>query len=376
MLKNLNLIGKASQLMFAVLIGGLVGSFFDSQPIAYLVFAILCVPVFLNYRLPKAAFFQSLDISQLVSVLGAYCQENRNILTTNVLLDDMEATRFNVLEDVTDEVPLPNLDISDIVKPADPTTFSPTTNALKFGARILRARACKVDLQLIPQILEKSWLGKTKSPTNPIEMPFEEFIMNYIIQKAKENIRLNAIYQGVYNASGSTSGATMDGFDTLLAAEIAASNANIVGVTTGTLTSSNIAVKLQLIYDSLGEAFKNMPVVADLAPQHFDWYVRLFQPVINPTLVVTNGAAAMQYPVVTEVPLIGTNAMLRREPGKPTTSPIFFTPKENLYKGIDSSVFNIDVQKFDRTIKILMDFKVGVNFGQTFNKSISYGIVP
>ncbi|NJO93019.1 MAG: hypothetical protein HC831_31725 [Chloroflexia bacterium] len=97
----------------------------------------------------------AIKLDDLVAALGSYHRENRDILVSEILLDQNFQEKFEVLDDVTDELPLPNLSISDLLKPADPVNFTPTSNALDFGARVLKVRAMKVDLQLVPQVMEK-----------------------------------------------------------------------------------------------------------------------------------------------------------------------------------------------------------------------------
>jgi len=350
-----------------------IGQIFGSPVIAFGVFAVLMVKSFLPTARIKGALYEasSVNLTKLTDTLGAYCQENRDILVKETLLDEDFEKRYTLVDEVTDELPLPNLQMGDLVKPADPLNFTPTSNAVNFDARVLKVRGCKVDIQLVPQLMEKTWLGKMKKPNDVFEMPFEDYILQQINAKTKENIRLNALYKGVYNASGTTPSATMNGFEKLIDIELAANNPNLVPVVTGAITSTNIADKLQLVYDSLGEAYKGVPTVCDLPPQYFDWYVRKFQPVINPTLVVTNGAASMEYPVVTEVPLIGTNAILRREPGKSLNKPFVFTLKDNTFLGVDSSTYAIEIQKFNRSLKIMIDFKMGVNYAQLFSGAVA-----
>jgi len=365
--------GPVSQLMLALLVGGVIGSFCHSTALAYLVTAAMVSLAFIKYEAPKGAFFNSLDISKLTDSLGEYCRENRDIIVTETLLDTNFDEKYIVLDDVTDEIPLPSLQVGDIVKPGDPVNFNPTENAIGLGNRTLKVYPCKVDLLLIPQVLEKTWLGKMKKPSDFQTLPFEAFLMDTIIKKAKENIRLNAIYKGVYNAAGTTAKDTMQGFEKLLSLALAASE--IEGVVTGAITQTNILDKLLLTYDSgLNDAYKGVVTVCDLATQHFDWVARKFQPVINTSLVVTDGAAALKMPMLTEMPLPGTNAILRREPGKSATEPWVFTPKENMYMGVDSSVFNIDIQKFNRSLKILIDFKYGVQYSELFDGSVGFNV--
>src|SRR5690606_22264993 len=183
--------------------------------------------------------------------------------------------KFEVMDDVQDELPLPNLSLTDLIKPEDAVNFTPTANAVKFGARVLKVRGIKVDLQLIPKVLEKTWLGKQKSSSDPFDMPFEQFIMNYISQKAKEELHLQGLFRGVYNAAGTSPIDTMQGFLALIASEITATN--ISPVATGAITADTVIDAVEETYDALGEAYKAMPTQMFANPTIFDWYNRKYR---------------------------------------------------------------------------------------------------
>lgn len=304
------------------------------------------------YPRPFGALFSAIDITELATNLGDYHREHRDRLSAELLLDESFADKFEIMDDVTDEVPLPNLSISDLIKPANPNTFAPTANALGFGSRTLKVRGIKVDLQLVPQVLEKTWLGKMKNPSDPFDMPFEDFIMQYINSKIKENLLLQAVYGGTYNASGTTPAATMDGFLTKIAAEITATN--ITPVATGAITATNVIDSLETVYDGLGEAYKNVPTEMKVNTQIFDWYNRRYRTSYG----ANNNYEGMK---MGRILLDGTNCEVVREPGLGASQRVICTPKENLVMGVDSmGGYNMDIQKFDRTIKILVDFKAGV----------------
>jgi hypothetical protein len=324
----------------------------------------------ISATIEKGILASSIDISELATKLGAYCQEHRDILISEILLNENFEEKFEIMDDITDELPLPSLNMTSIVKPANPTTFSPTANALKFGARILKVRGCKVDLQLVPQVLEKTWLGKMKKANDPWDMPFEAFIFKYIIEKAREDVHLNGVFKGVYNAAGTTPIDTMDGFLELIADEITATA--ITPVVTGAITSVNVVEKLLAVYDAIGEAYKNKPSVMKVNAQIFDWYARKFAPVLNTSLVATDVAAGLANPLLRQMPLSGSNAILQREPGLGTSQRVMCSPKENFVYGCDTlNDFSFDVQKFDRTIKILIDFKAGVNFKEVHGRALA-----
>lgn len=310
----------------------------------------------------KGLAFTAIKIDELVADLGAYCQDHREILTTESLQGEDFDQRFEVMDDITDELPMPSLSITDLIRPGNSESFDPTSNALAFGAQILKVRHIKVDLLLNPTVMEKTWLGKQKKSSDPFDIPFEAFIMNYISQKIKENLILKAIYKGVYNAAGTTPGATMDGYLKLIGNGITATD--IAPVVTGAITATNVVTALEAVYDGLGEAYKGGATEIKVAPQIFDWYGRKFR---------SEFGANQDYKGITmnRRQLDGTNSVIVREPGLAGSQRIIATPFENMVYGIDSASFNMDIQKFNRTIKILIDFKGGVIFKETHSRALS-----
>ncbi|MGB4775710.1 MAG: hypothetical protein WBP45_11085 [Daejeonella sp.] len=340
-------------LILSVLIGAFVAQV-TASPVAGCVTSGLFIAAgFADMSHVKGALFlNSINIADLATALGAYCREHRDIMVAEALLSESLSSRFEVLDNVTDEIPLPNLSITDLIKPADPNTFSATSNALNFGARIGKVRGIKVDLLLVPQVLEKTWLGKMKKIGDQTDLPFEKFIMDYISQKIAENLLLKAVYGGTYNAAGTTAAATMDGFLKLIADEITATT--IAPVVTGAITSTNVIDKLELVYDSLGEAYKGMPTEMKVNPQIFDWYNRKYRSLYG----ANNNYDGMK---TGSLLLDGTSCMVVREPGLVSSQRVMASQKENFVYMCDSiDSFEMDIQKFDRTLKILIDFKGGV----------------
>lgn len=304
----------------------------------------------------------SINITELATNLGAYYREHRDVLVSEMLLSEDFSDRYEVMDDVGDELPLPNLAIADIVKPADPVNFTPTSNALAFGSRTLKVRGMKVDLLLIPEVLQKTWLGKMKKPQDVLDMPFEAFIMNYIAEKVRENIWTKALYLGVYNAAGTTPGATMNGWNKIIADEITATK--ITPVVTGATSATNIIDHCEAVYDALGEAYKNGTGEIKVKPQFFDWYNRRYRGLYG----ANNNYEGMKKG---RIPLDGTNWEVVREPGLGTSSRIIATPKANQVLGMSSSSMTFDFQKFDRSLKILGDFKAGVEFKEIHARALA-----
>jgi len=356
---------KLLGLVFSFALGnfvGIVAASPDYGVIVGLLFVGLNMLSKLSVR-PTGALYSSLDITELAESLGDYHREHRDELSAEVLLDEDFTTDMEVMDDVTDEVPLPGLEVGEMLQPGADPTFKPKENALKFKARILKVRDCKVDLLLVPKLLEKTWLGKMKKPSDPFDMPFEKFIIDYIHGKIKEELRLLAIYKGVYNVEGTGPKDTMQGYLKFVADAI--TGGEIAPVATGVITASNVVDKLESVYDALSEAQKGKPTIMKVSPTLYDWYSRKYRSDFGSN----QDYKAMQ---VLRRPLDGTLCDLVREPGLAGSQRVLCTPVENFVYGVDSaSGYNMDIQKFDRQLKILIDLKAGVNFKQVSNRSLA-----
>ncbi|MGV3588591.1 MAG: hypothetical protein ACO1OF_16415 [Adhaeribacter sp.] len=306
----------------------------------------------------------AIKVDELNEKLGDYLREDRDILISEVLQNPVLNDRFEFWDDVKDEVPLPALTIGNLVKPANAASFQPNPDALKFSARMLKVRGMKVDLLLIPSQLEKTWLGKyNQKGSDAYQMPFETFIMNYIVQKAKEEMYLDAIYRGVYNAAGTTAKDTMDGLLTLVKSEITAGE--ITPIVTGVITADNIIDKAELVYDSLGEAYKGKATQMTVSPTLFDWYNRKYRS--------QYGANTNYAGMGGKLLLDGTNCELVKEPALAGSQRMMVTPVENKVYGFDSASDsnNIITQVFERSIKVMIDFKAGVQLKEIHARALA-----
>lgn len=360
-MKNINtksLLLLAFGLLTALFVGSAIGSAtgVNSLVVSAIVFVSGAV-VASGVQTPGIAF-TAISITALNTALGAYFRKEKPILISKMLMGMNIDDRMEVWDDCKDEVPMPNLTISDLVKPANATTFAPTSNALAFGARTLKVRPWKVDLQIVPQVLEKSWLGKYKKKGSDIyDMPFEAFIMQEIVKMTQDNIRLKALYKGVYNGSGTAPADIMDGLLTLIAAEITATN--ITPITTGVISSSNIIAKVEAVYDGIGETYKSVETQMLCSPTLFDWYVRAYRATFGTTMTYTGVAKD-------SVLIDGTLCTLKREPGMAGSQRLICTPKSNIVYGVDSIGDSSEIvsQVFERTIKLMIDAKAGIQFKQ------------
>ena len=310
----------------------------------------------------------SVNLTELNSALGAYCRENKADIFSSLVLDHRFEERFQVLDGITDETPLTTMSITDIVKPAKADTFAPTTDGIKFTPRTLKVRGMKVDLKIVPQELYNTWLGmnKKKGRADTGYMPYEQFIVQYIIKKARENVHLKAIYKGIYNSAGTTSADTLDGVlkivtDEITATNISAGNNNLV--TTTAITSVNVIDKLELVYDKLGEAAKDTDTVMFVNPQIFTWYQRAYRVAYGSNLDYTGMTAGRS------LMLDGTMCKLISEPGLGTSQRILCGTPDVFVMGTDSAddANQIEIEKEKRWLNIMMDFAFGIQLREIGN---------
>lgn len=308
----------------------------------------------------------AIDYTDLASSLGAYFRKNDDGIMSQLMLGMNIDDRITVLDGVKDQQPLIHSVTGDLVQPGgDPTSFDTTANAFDMQPRILQVRPWKIDLTFYPQLMERQWLGYLKSNgSDPTEIPFAQYFFSEITKKANENIRVSALFEGTYNASGTTPADIFDGFNHIIADEITATN--ITPVATGVVSSSTIIDDVEEVYDNLHEAAKGVEGQVLVSPTLFDWYVRLYRS----TYGGNNNYEGMQKG---EVLIDGTMYTLKREPGLAGSQRIIATTKENLVYGVDVSgeENNIRVEQNRRAVEVMVDAKAGAQLRDISTRALS-----
>lgn len=353
-------------LILAVLVSFIVAPVIDASPAQVLtaVVAISATLAVLGVTFPKNAAFTSLSLTDLSTALGAYFRKDKEQIFSNMLLGFDPSRTMEVWDDCKDQVPMPTLNTTELIKPATAGGFSATANALVFGARIGQVRPAQVDLKIVPASYEKTWLGKyRRKGSDAYDMPFEQYIAQRISMQVSQDIRLKAVFRGVYNAAGTAPIDTMRGLLTLITAEIAAIGSPMVPVVTGAITEGNSLTKAYAVHDSLGEATKAVQTQMLVSSTIFDWIIRKFVPILNTSIVVTDVAANRGGGLLNEFNLPGTNCILKREPGFGTSQRMVCTMVENIVYMTDTigEENNITIEKAHRALDLMIDFKIGVD---------------
>ena len=304
-----------------------------------------------------------ISLTELNTALGNYCRENKVDIFEQLLFNDNFVDRYNVLDTITDETPLITATAKSIVRPANPEAFAPTDDFLKFTPRLLKVRGMKVDLKIVPQLLYKSWIsmGRKAGRSDSTRLELEEFIVKHVIGMAHEDLFLRSLYPGIYNANGTTPADCMDGFLKIIADEITAGNIatdknNLVE--TAAITAVNVIDKLELIHDELHAKYKTVPTEMKVNDQIFMWFQRAMRAEFGQNMDYRGMGEVFKR----RVRLEGTNCDIVAEPALGVSQRIILSPKDNLVIGTDlmADKNQIDIEKFERTLKFMMDFAMGV----------------
>jgi hypothetical protein len=160
----------------------------------------------------------------------------------------------------------------------------------------------------------------------------------------------------------------MNGVNKLVLDELASTN--LTATATGAITFANVLEKIELLADAASSvaAYATMEKEVVVNNQIFNWYWKARRAAYPNLVNVYEGSISN----INELAIEGYNAKLVREHGLGTSQRIVVTPKDNKVLGFDalSDWNNIVLQPFERTIKVMIDFKCGFNFAYMYNGSI------
>lgn len=296
----------------------------------------------LSVKLTDAASFQ------------AYVQDYHDELLSELFVGFQSAPLFTAHEGVKGKKLLTQLVTNDLVTRYS-ATFAPVADALEFKPRNLVVADAKVDLKIIPKDFEGTYLGMyRKKGQDPMDLPFEGYILKSALDKIKSEMEYAIWRAEIPNLPTSTDKLIklFDGIQVIIQDEITATN--LTATTTGALTSSNAVAAVESVYAALGDAYLGRSVDVFLSPKDRIKFVQDYRDKYGKYYEAPDGSVELE---------VGT-ANVHILPGVPENC-ILITPKENIHYGYDadwdSNTFNFEQE--DRSIKMWMDFKIGVNFG-------------
>lgn len=233
-----------------------------------------------------------------------------------------------------------------------------------FHPNPIQLRQLKVDDQLYPHDIEESWLGflAGDSSRNIEDWPIVRYLLEvYYAQQIEEDKELNAVYNGVYEApSTGVAGApakVFDGFHKLIQTGAADSDYPINTISDiGTLDPDTAFDQIEAFSEGIASQFVKKNIVIFVAPEMERAYRK--------------GKRAKGYYDIATDSQIGTRIDFTGHTVKGVASmtgstDIWATMPENIIHLMkrNDALTNIDLQKADRLVKILMDWWEAVGFG-------------
>lgn len=243
------------------------------------------------------------------------------------------------------------------------TAFTPK-GGVTFKANEVQLRNVKADLEIIPHDIEESWLGflAGDSSRNIENWPIVRYIIEeYLANMIAEERETDIIYKGVYGApTEGTAGEgaeAYDGFRKLIKAGAEREDYPInVIEDIGVLDYDDAFDQIELFSKEIASQFRNKNILIFVAPEFERAYLE--------------GKRAKGFYNITGDSAIGTRIDFTRHTimgleSMAGTNDIWASLGENLYhirKRSDDMV-NIDLQKADRVVKLLMDWWEAVGIG-------------
>lgn len=243
-------------------------------------------------------------------------------------------------------------------------SFSAVSGAIDFKPRVLATKLNKVDLSVVPQEYESSYLGMARRKgQDPTDWPFQAYVLQQIMNQLNQEME-HAIWQAEAAASPSSSDylrETFDGFLTIIADAIAATD--LTPVTTGAITDSNAVASFRLLWKELLAAYKESGVDFFCSYEIYDSYRIDYKEQYgqHPNEEVISGTdyTGLRYE------LGGGKSFIIPVPGLEDSGRVVVTPRQNLHFGVDAfeDFQSFNVEQDTRELKFWMDFRMGAQIG-------------
>jgi hypothetical protein len=297
-----------------------------------------------------------MDISKLVSALGAYSRTNSKEIRAMIYNVDSPLLMYaKTITKVKGEFPAINSITSNVIQ-----GFIAQWNELgqtKIRPNILKAYHQKVNFPIIPAEIEASWLGEmNEEDLDNKDKSITKFIMEKELKpKVQDDVRHLAV-NGEYDAGDlETFGNSMNGVIAILEAGVADMDNPMFRIPLEVITNSNAVAQVKEFEKSIPKKFlRNIKQIfissADLESYKED-YMESYG-----TLNWAKAEDTVKTPIH-GIPLVGVDEMA-------AGSPLWCTVDGNLLKLVDK--FNApaitDIQVLDYKVKIFMEFHLGVGF--------------
>jgi hypothetical protein len=307
----------------------------------------------------------SLTTANLAASLQEHLSDNQALFAKYFVMPNNAG--MQVIENITDKQPLYNLDVSDPGQPGDRSSYAPKSGVLDWKNRTLEVKNGEVTLKFTQnqiEALRRTHLAKIASEEregNVYAVPFEEYMVQRVLAKLVDQVERTLKWKGALNATGTTTAAIANGFETKIAADISATDIPAANVFTGAaVTGSNALAQFQGILDiiaSQAPEYLTQDLVCYAAPENIKFYWENYR--------ATHGALPYNQDFQKRVLLDMPNIELIPQVGLSGDDRIVITPRDNFAIGTNAleAMGNISVETRERAVHFLVDFKIGFEYG-------------
>ena len=214
----------------------------------------------------------------------------------------------------------------------------------------------KVDVCLNPDAIIDSWLGFLEGPNvDRKQWPITKYIVEvYLKQQIDYDREMYAIYKGVRDDDGTTPSSCMDGIKQKLIEGSTGNNAINVISGIGALDETTFFDQVEAFSKKISPVYQNQPIII-CVPQN---YKRAYLEGKR-----ANGWYWLNGPEDINSSVDFTKQVVMGLPAMNGTSDMFAFVKGNLLWLTRKDKFNFDLQKSNRDVNILADWREGIGFG-------------
>jgi hypothetical protein len=195
----------------------------------------------------------AISIADVDSALKVHYKKNPEIYQAKMIetQEIFANSGITIMNDVEDEAPMYKLTTSDPGQPGNRGTEAPKSNVLAFSNRTVKVRDAEITVKFTQQEINALYrthlrqIREAGARRTAYDIPFEDVLFSALVDKWMHHIVTDLSWGGVYNASGDTTAAIANGWETVIDAAVTATD--IVAATqqfTGSaLTNANALVQ-------------------------------------------------------------------------------------------------------------------------------------
>jgi hypothetical protein len=309
-----------------------------------------------------------------LDALEGFCREYKMELLTVAMMGGDWIDNYEFMAGIKDELLLTTLVMKKVAKPWK-VAWNPKETTANLIPRTLKVRKGQIEELEVPVNYRNSWLGKKlQAGIDSMDNPIERELLTAIVAQLNEDIYLDALWGGVYDAEGTDPVDLFDGFNRIIDVEIAAGkisatpdNTNKLKwptlYPTGAIDATNAVDKLKKFYRDcvrFAKAMKRVKMDMYISTDIYDFYCDDYQ--------ATHGSLPYntQYE---KIFLEGSRGLvtLLAEPAQDNENRIVLTQKSNLIYGVDLESDQEDLlvrrDNNPKQVQIFGEFVAGVQIG-------------